>query len=180
MSANHLPVTYILHTDSFKHSFSLLANIGVIFLLFFIGLQIDLEKMKKLGRSITIAMILNAVGPFLLGTALMRMMGYEWLISLMMGIALMPTAEAVIVPLLDRFGLTETRTGRYIIGVGVLDDVIEVMMVIGASLWIGTHTAHTFKESTILTETGLHLALFFCWSISFAAGLSLLYCICGV
>jgi Ca2+-transporting ATPase len=161
MAVHHSPLEHILQADSFKTSFSLLANLGVIFLLFFIGLQIDMNKMKTLGSSITLAMLFNAVGPFVLGSTLMCIMGYDWVLSLIMGIALMPTAEAVIVPLLDRFGLTGTRTGRYIIGVGVLDDVIEVMMVIAASLWIGEHAGETLSKSSMLTETLLHLGLFF-------------------
>jgi len=161
MIVPYTPLQVYLQTPSFPHSFSLLADIGVIFLLFFIGLEIDLEKMRKQGREITLAMFLNAIGPFLLGTAFMRLVGYDWLMSGIMGIALMPTAEAVIVPLLDKFGLIHTRTGRYIIGVGVLDDIIEVMMVIAASLWIGEHEGTTLKGGTVLTQTLVDLGLFF-------------------
>lgn len=161
MLAPHTPLQVYMHAPSFSHSFSLLADIGVIFLLFFIGLEIDLEKMKEQGGDITLAMLLNAIGPFLLGTAFMRLMGYDWLMSSIMGIALMPTAEAVIVPLLDRFGLTHTRTGRYIIGVGVLDDIIEVMMVIAASLWIGEHKGIALKGGAVLAQTLIDLGLFF-------------------
>ena len=161
MLAPHTPLQVYMHASSFSHSFSLLADIGVIFLLFFIGLEIDLEKMRAQGRDIILAILLNAIGPFLLGTAFMRLMGYNWLMSSIMGIALMPTAEAVIVPLLDRFGLTHTRTGRYIIGVGVLDDVIEVMMVIAASLWIGEHEGSALKGGAVLAQTLIDLGLFF-------------------
>jgi len=161
MIAPHTPLQIYVQATSFSHSFSLLADIGVIFLLFFIGMEIDLEKMREQGGEITLAMLLNALGPFLLGTAFMRLMGYDWLMSSIMGIALMPTAEAVIVPLLDRFGLTHTRTGRYIIGVGVLDDVIEVMMVIAASLWIGEHEGTALKGGAVLAQTLIDLGLFF-------------------
>ena len=49
----------------------------------------------------------------------------------------MPTAEAVIVPILDEFKLIRTRVGEFIIGAGVLDDVIEVFLVALVSVWIG-------------------------------------------
>jgi Ca2+-transporting ATPase len=49
----------------------------------------------------------------------------------------------VIVPILDEFKMIKTRIGTFIIGAGVLDDIIEVVMVGIVSIWIGTKTGES-------------------------------------
>ncbi len=71
-----------------------------------------------------------------MGMAVMLGLGYSWLIAFVVGLTRMPTAEAVIVPILE-FKLIHTRVGEFIIGAGVLDDVIEVFLVALVSVWIG-------------------------------------------
>lgn len=118
-------------------SFSFLAELGVLFLLFYIGLQIDLKEMRKMGGDIIWCTVLNTAVPFILGAAVMLGLGYGWLLAFVIGLTRMPTAEAVIVPILDEFQLIRTRVGAFIIGAGTLDDVIEVFLVALVSVWIG-------------------------------------------
>jgi len=117
--------------------FSFLAVLGVLFLLFFIGLEVDVSRMKKQSKNIVLATFLNTLFPFLFGMSVMLYLGYGKLLSFVVGITCMPTAEAVIVPILDEFKLIKSRVGEYIIGAGVLDDVIEVFLVAFVSVWIG-------------------------------------------
>lgn len=100
----------------------------MLFLLFFIGLQIDLAEMRALSRDIVRATVFNTAFPFLLGMGVMLLLGYGWLVAFVIGLTRMPTAEAVIVPILDEFRMVRTRMGEFIIGVGVLDDVIEMFL----------------------------------------------------
>jgi len=67
----------------------------------------------------------------------MLALGYGWVLAFIIGVTRMPTAEAVIVPILDEFQLIRTRVGEFIVGAGVLDDVIEVFLVAIVSVWIG-------------------------------------------
>ncbi len=117
--------------------FAFLADLGVLFLLFYIGLQIDLKEMRDQSGDILWLTILNTVVPFLMGMVVMLGLGYGWLIAFVIGLTRMPTAEAVIVPILDEFKLIHTRVGEFIIGAGVLDDVIEVFLLALVSVWIG-------------------------------------------
>lgn len=121
-------------------AFSFLAQLGVLFLLFFIGLQIDLKEMRALSRDIVWATVLNTAVPFLLGIVVMLALGYGWVVAFVIGLTRMPTAEAVIVPILDEFQMVRTRVGGFIIGAGVLDDVIEVFLIAFVSVWIGEKT----------------------------------------
>ncbi len=137
MAAHYTPVGEHLMSSGLYEPFSFLAQLGVLFLLFFIGLQIDLREMRGLSRDIIWLTVLNTAVPFLFGVAVMLALGYGWLIAFVVGLTRMPTAEAVIVPILDEFQLIRTRVGEFIIGAGTLDDVIEVFLVAFVSVWIG-------------------------------------------
>jgi len=51
--------------------------------------------------------------------------------------------EAVLLPILDEFKLVKTRLGQTILGIGVLDDVFEVLTIIVVSIVIGRSVGHT-------------------------------------
>ncbi len=129
-------VDKILTDGATATGFNFLAQLGVLFLLFYIGLQIDFSEMKRLSKDIIWATVLNTAFPFLFGVLVMLILGYGWLIAFVIGLTRMPTAEAVIVPILDEFNLIKTRVGNFIVGAGVLDDVIEVFLVAVVSIWI--------------------------------------------
>jgi Ca2+-transporting ATPase len=137
MAVHYTPFGDRLLSPEFSIPLSFLSQLGVLFLLFFIGLQIDPIEMRKSGGDIIWLTILNTVVPFLFGMAVMLALGYGWLLAFVIGMTRMPTAEAVIVPILDEFQMIRTRVGTFIIGAGVLDDVIEVFLVAFVSVWIG-------------------------------------------
>ena len=141
MVAHYTPFGERLLSPEIAPTFQFLGDLGVLFLLFFIGLQIDLKEMRSQSRDIIWATVLNTSVPFLLGFLLMLALGYGWMVAFVIGLTRMPTAEAVIVPILDEFKLIHTRVGQFIVGAGVLDDIIEVFLVALVSVWIGEHTA---------------------------------------
>lgn len=138
---SYTPFSPFVHSlAAFETTFTFLADLGVLFLLFYIGLQIELGEMQKSSSDIIWLTVLNTIIPFFFGLAAMLAYGYGWAIALVIGITRMPTAEAVIVPILDEFKMIKTRVGTLIIGAGVLDDIIEVILVGIVSIWIGVKT----------------------------------------
>ena len=160
MGAHYTPIGDLLSHGIFYEIFTLLAELGVLFLLFFIGLQIDMQEMRSQSKNIIVATVLNTIIPFGLGIAVMRYLGYDWMVSFVVGLTRMPTAEAVIVPILDEFNLIRTKVGNYIIGAGVLDDVIEVFLIAFVSLWIGDKSGLVTNDSTAIIDLVLNVILF--------------------
>jgi len=140
--------------------FTTLADLGVLFLLFFIGLQIDTKAMRTQSGEIVLATVFNTLVPFLLGTVAMLWLGYGWVLALVIGVTRMPTAEAVIIPILDEFGLLKTKVGNYIVGAGVLDDVIEVFLVAFVSVWIGGKNGLGGSNAHAITTILFNITLF--------------------
>ncbi|RLA72222.1 MAG: cation:proton antiporter [Epsilonproteobacteria bacterium] len=144
MALSYTPFFSFIHSvAAFETTFSFLADLGVLFLLFYIGLQIELDEMKKSSSDIVWLTVLNTIFPFILGVIAMLLYGYGWAVALVIGMTRMPTAEAVIVPILDEFKMIKTRVGTFIIGAGVLDDIIEVILVGIVSIWIGSKTGQS-------------------------------------
>lgn len=137
MAVHYTPFGLRLLSPAIYGPLTFLAHLGVLFLLFFIGLQIDLTEMRAMSHDIVWLTVLNTAVPFLFGVGVMLALGYGRLLAFVIRLTRMPTAEAVVVPILDEFQLIRTRVGEFIVGIGTLDDVLEVFMVAVVSVWIG-------------------------------------------
>ena len=163
MALSYTPFFSFIHSlVVFESTFSFLADLGVLFLLFYIGLQIELDEMKKSSTDIVWLTLLNTIVPFIFGFIAMLLYGYGWAIALVIGMTRMPTAEAVIVPILDEFKMIKTRVGTFIIGAGVLDDIIEVILVGIVSIWIGSKTGDS-HGGVIGLLVGIFTFILFSW-----------------
>tara|TARA_R110002049_G_scaffold285698_4_gene467113 strand:- start:290461 stop:291705 length:1245 start_codon:yes stop_codon:yes gene_type:complete len=139
IAAHYTPISTQLMSGELYPAFSFVAELGALFLLFFIGLEIDIKEMMSRGRDILLLTALGAMLPFLFGFGTMLFLGYGGLVAAIVGLTRIPTAEAVIVPILDDYGLLKTKVGQFIVGVGTLDDFFEVILVGIVSVWIGTN-----------------------------------------
>lgn len=160
MGIHYTPVGGILTRGLNGDIFTMLADLGVLFLLFFIGLQIDMRQMRRQSGDIVMATVFNTLVPFLMGAGVMLWLGYGWLLAFVIGITRMPTAEAVIVPILDEFDMIRTKVGNYIVGAGVLDDVIEVFLVAFVSVWIGVKTGVVTSDTREALDIAADIAVF--------------------
>ena len=130
------PWGQLLLAAEFSQAFRFLAQLGILFLLFFIGLQIDVEEMLGLGGDIIGLTLLKVIFTGLMVSSLMHSLGYDWLLAFVVSLTCIPTAEAVIVPILDEFRLIRTRVGEMIIGSSLLDDIVEIVLVALVSVWV--------------------------------------------
>lgn len=126
-------------------SFNMLADLGMYFLLFIIGLEIDLVEIKKMGKLIvkTTALVISLETLF--GTLFVHYtFGTPWEVAALVAMSFGTVGEAILVPILDEFKIIHTRLGQAIIGVATLDDVIELAALIWLSVLLGVkHEAHT-------------------------------------
>jgi len=160
MGVHYTPLGTMLTKGIDGEIFTVLADLGVLFLLFFIGLQIDLKEMRAQSGEIILATVLNTAVPFLMGMGVMLWLGYGWTLAFVIGVTRMPTAEAVIVPILDEFKLLRTKVGNYIVGAGVLDDVIEVFLVAFVSIWISEKRGLVTSDTREIWIVVMNVAIF--------------------
>lgn len=115
-----------------------LANLGLIFLLYFIGLKINLKSFFRFsGKALNIS-LLSATIPFALGLLTCLYFGKSIVESVIVGACLSVTAEAVSGAVLEELKLMNTKIGEIIIEAGILDDIFEIMILAILSTLIHT------------------------------------------
>jgi Kef-type K+ transport system membrane component KefB len=118
-----------LNLVSYDSDIKLLANLGVIFLMFLAGLETDLEQFKKAGKSSFMIALFGILVPLILGT-LSAFLFYDNVIeNLFIGIILTATSVSITVETLTELGKLNTTAGINILGAAVIDDILGIILV---------------------------------------------------
>ena len=106
-----------------------LAYLGIIFLLFLAGLEIDIEKIRETSRDSILISLSSALFPFVLGFAFMSLVfpQYGLLAAIVFGGAMMVTSEATKVKVLMDLNSLNTHLGAIMLAAGAIDDIFEVL-----------------------------------------------------
>ncbi|MBL6448070.1 cation:proton antiporter [Fulvivirga sp. 29W222] len=119
-------------------AFLMLSELGMYFLLFIIGLEIDLSEVKKLGKLIFKTTFVTITLATLFGSTFIHFtFGTPWLPSILVAMSFGTVGEAILVPILDEFNVIHTQLGQTIIGVATLDDIVELVALIWLSVLLG-------------------------------------------
>ncbi len=116
----------IIFTSVTTNTIEFLSKLGILFLLFLVGLEIDIKKLKKTAKDSLLIGISAAIVPFIFGFLFLRFLGYDFLSSLIFGGALCVTAEATKAKVLLDLKKLNTKLGAIMIGAGAVDDIFEV------------------------------------------------------
>lgn len=107
---------------------SLFSELGLVFLLFLIGLEINLDEIKTvLGSTIGIA-IVQMFLTFLVGLVVGTVLGFDLITSVFIGAAVMFSSTALVVKILTEMDESSTLPGRLDIGVLLVQDVAVVII----------------------------------------------------
>lgn len=108
---------------------SVLAEIGVIILLFEIGLESDLRELKQVGYQAAVVAVVGVVAPFILGTVgLMALFNVAAVPAIFAGAALTATSIGITSKVLSEIGQLKSREGQIIVGAAVIDDVLGIIV----------------------------------------------------
>lgn len=104
-----------------------LSEIGIAFLLFIVGLEIDLRKLRDLGWVATIAGIGQVVLTFLIGFFAALYFGFVHVEAIYIALALALSSTMIVVKLLSDKREIDTLHGRIIVGILLVQDVIAIL-----------------------------------------------------
>lgn len=107
---------------------TLLKELGVLILLFEIGLETDLQKLLKVGWASLAVAIVGVVLPFALGFAVCLALGLTQLQAIFIGAALTATSVGITARVLSDLGRLQDVEGQVILGAAILDDVIGLVI----------------------------------------------------
>ena len=116
---------FIKNNASVRESIEILSQIGVVLLLFQVGLESDLAKMLKVGASSLLVATLGVIAPFLLGTLVSALfMPQESIyLHIFAGATLCATSVGITARVLMDLKRIQTPEARIILGAAVIDDV---------------------------------------------------------
>ena len=117
----------------------LTAEIGVVLLLFGIGLETDLKRLLSVGGAAVTVAVVGVALPFALGYWVAHALGLEMLPSIVAGAALTATSVGITARVLSDLGKLQSVEGQIVLGAAVIDDIIGlVILAIVADLVAGT------------------------------------------
>ncbi len=142
---------------------TVLSEIGVILLLFEIGLESDLQELLKVGALAAIVACVGVAAPFALGTVgLIVFFGVPVLPAVFAGAALTATSIGITARILADLGRLNTTEGQVIIGAAILDDILGII-ILAVVLGItqkGTVSALDLTYTVVIATGFLVVAIF--------------------
>ncbi len=105
------------------------AELGVIFLLFWVGLETRVSEMQAVGRTALSVGTMGVVLPFAGGIALALALGEEIGTALFLGAALSATSVGITSAVLIELGMIRSRAARTLLGAAIVDDILALILV---------------------------------------------------
>ncbi len=128
------------------------AELGVVFLLFWVGLETRLSDITSVGRSSAQTAVLGAALPVAAGFAIGAARGDPTATNVFLGAALAATSVGITSAILLELGQVDSPAGRTILGAAVIDDVLALLL-----LGVATGLASTGRVDvdSLLLSVGL-------------------------
>jgi monovalent cation:H+ antiporter-2, CPA2 family len=107
---------------------NLFAEIGVILLLFVVGMEFPIEKLRKIGKKALVIAFSEGLGTFAIGFLVCQAVNYSLADSLFLALAISVTSTVIVMRILDELGMIKDETSIIILGVAVIEDIIIISM----------------------------------------------------
>ena len=122
------------HTPPFlliqdEHTIQSLSELGVIFLMFSLGLEFSFRKLKEVGASALIAAVMEIILMLWVGYEIGRFFGWRQMDSIFLGGILAISSTTIIVKALEELGLTKERFAKLIFGVLIFEDILGILII---------------------------------------------------
>jgi Kef-type K+ transport system membrane component KefB len=116
-------------------TFNVLSTMGMLFLLFMIGFNLEIGQIKRFGKHILKgAILIIGLEAVVVGALLFFLfpaqIGGSPLVAIVVALSFATVGEAVLLPILAKFNLLKTKFGQLTLGIGTLDDILEVLTLI--------------------------------------------------
>ena len=124
------PVVDFLPTIADQENIKLWSEIGVIFLMFAVGLEFSIHKLVKVGLAGILASLFEVVGMMVLGIGLGQALGWSMMNSVFLGGMLAISSTMIAIKALEDSGLKEHKFAGYAIGTLIIEDIVAIFLMI--------------------------------------------------
>ncbi len=137
-----------------------LVELGMVFLMFSVGLQLSFRRLQRLGLSLLFAALAGGALVFLSARGLGLALGWSSREGLFLAVMLIASSSVIIGRILHAAGLRHERPGQLALGVSILEDVAAVVMlaVLSSVAQVGRVGADRLTETLLLLGAFVVLA----------------------
>lgn len=141
-------------------SIQIWSNLGIIFLLFALGLEFSFKKLFKIGGTAIFAAITIVIGMMTLGYSVGLILGWGHINSLFLGGMLAMSSTTIVFKALDDMGLREQKFASIVFGILVIEDLFAVLLMV----LLSTVAVSKEVEGMELLNSVLKLVIFLLFS----------------
>jgi len=138
-----------------------LAEIGVIFLLFSLGLEFSFRKLKRVGGPASITAIVEIIVITLSGYLLGTWMGWSLMDSVFLGGMLASSSTTIIIKAFDELKIKTQHFTRVVVGVLIVEDIVVIMLMVLLSTISVTQEIEGMETLLSILKLGFFLILWF-------------------
>ncbi len=107
---------------------NLFAEIGIILLLFVVGMEFPIEKLKSISRKAFVIAITEAFGTFSAGYITGQALNFSFFDSLFVALAISVTSTVIVMRVLEELNMIKEEASVLILGVAIIEDIIIISM----------------------------------------------------
>ncbi len=153
-------IVSIFHLISTTENIAVLGQIGIAFLLFMVGLNINPRVIKEVGKVSIITGVGQVLFTALVGYVILFFLGFSIVESLYIAIALTFSSTIIIMKLLSDKGDLDKLYGRISIGFLIVQDLIVIFVLMLISSSANSIVSPNLAISTVLKGAGLLISLY--------------------
>lgn len=124
------PHIKFIPTVTDNESIHIWAEIGVIFLLFSLGLEFSFKKLVKVGGSASITAIVEVICMLLIGFAAGKAMGWSLMDSIFLGGILSVSSTTIIIRAFEELGVKHKKFAGLVFGVLIVEDLVAILLLV--------------------------------------------------
>lgn len=144
-----------------KEDIQIWANIGIIFLLFALGLEFSFKKLIKAGGSATITAAVEIISMFLIGYFCGHLMGWGHINNIFLGCMLSMSSTTIIIKAFDDLNLRIQKFTSTVFSVLIVEDIVAILIMVLLSTVIGNNDEAGLKIIESILKLCFFLSLWF-------------------
>ncbi len=122
-----------------------LSELGVIFLMFSLGLDFTFHKLKRVGFSATLVGLFEVIFMLAVGIIVGRIIGWTFYDSVFLGAALAISSTTIIIKALEELQLKTKQFAEVVFGVLIVEDLLAILLLVGLSVIVATNNIFSME-----------------------------------
>lgn len=152
----HTPPWPLIHDETIIRTF---ADMGVVFLMFHLGLEFSLGKLRRVGMGALVTAVIEILLMLCLGYAIGRGFGWSPMNSVFLGAMLSISSTIIIVKALEELGVMQHRFAQLSLGVLVVEDLLAVAIIALLSSFSRTGTFEALEGVMAMAKLAVFLVV---------------------